>query len=75
MIDFCIKTKKISVQEVVSVEQLTRGQSKSEEWRNLKRTKLTASNFKSTITRCKDPNALLKRIMYFKKEEEFNSIA
>lgn len=43
---------------------MTRGQSLNESWRNLKRTKLTASNFKSAAVRVKEPDALLKRIMY-----------
>jgi len=43
---------------------MTRGQSLNESWRNLKRTKLTASNFKSAAVRVKEPDAFLKRIMY-----------
>ena len=41
-------------QEVTSGEGLTRGQNRSEDWWELKRTKLTVSNLKTAVTRCKE---------------------
>ena len=59
-------TQSISNVDIETVERLTRGQSNNEVWRQLKRDKLTASNFYNAAVRRKEPDKLLTTttIMY-----------
>lgn len=62
MID--IYFEKTDDNEIDTIERMTRGQSTNKSWRDLKRIKLTASNFKSAAVRISEPDKLLKRMMY-----------
>ena len=61
-----MKVQRITDEEMKDIEIETRGQSKNEAWKELKETVLTASNFKKAAIRKKEPDNLLKDIMYIK---------
>ena len=64
MMDKYVET--VTDKQIETVERITRGQSDPETWRDLKRVKLTASNFHAASIRQKEPDNLLKNIMYIK---------
>lgn len=74
MIDIHVKSQIVTIEDVKKTEEMTRGQSDNNAWRELKETILTASNFKKAVVRQKAPDKLLKDIMYLKSEECERSI-
>ena len=70
MMDCFADTQSISDVDIKTVERLTRGQSNNEVWRQLKRDKLTASNFYNAAVRRKEPDKLLKTIMYISEKKK-----
>jgi len=65
MIDTYIET--ITDNEVELIERMTRGQSTNDAWRELKKIKLTATNFKAAAKITLEPDKLLKIIIYIPK--------
>lgn len=63
-------TETITDKQIETVERLTRGQSNNEAWRELKRVKLTASNFHAAAIRQKEPDKLLRKIMYITRAKK-----
>lgn len=59
----------VTDQEIGKVETQTRGQNNNQAEKELKRDKLTASNFKAAALRRKEPDLFLKRIMYIKENK------
>ena len=70
MMDCFADTQSISNVDIETVERLTRGQSNNEVWRQLKHDKLTASNFYNAAVRRKEPDKLLKNIMYISEKKK-----
>ena len=70
IMDCFADTQSISNVDIETVERLTRGQSNNEVWRQLKRDKLTASNFYNAAVRRKEPDKLLKNIMYISEKKK-----
>lgn len=64
IIDCYIQAQEITDDEVKRIERETRGQSQNIAWMILKETVLTASNFKKAAKRTKEPDCLLRDIMY-----------
>ena len=64
IINCYVKAQTITEEDVERIEKETRGQSENDAWKKLKETVLTASNFKKAAIRRKEPDALLKDIMY-----------
>jgi hypothetical protein len=64
MMDCYARSEAIEIATVVEIEAKTIGQSSNPFWRELKQSKLTASNFHAAAKRCKEPDKLLKVIMY-----------
>ena len=64
MMDYYADSQSVSDADIEKVEQVTRGQSNNELWRQLKRDKLTASNFHDAAVRQKEPDKFLRIIMY-----------
>ena len=64
MMDYYADTQSVSDVDIEKVERVTRGQSNNEVWRQLKRDKLTASNFHDAAVRRKEPDKFLRNIMY-----------
>ena len=65
MIDAYVE--KVTDNDIKRIERLSRGQDNAF-WRELKKEKLTASNFKAAATRRKEPDKLLWEVMYNVKE-------
>ena len=70
MMDCFADTQSILNVDIETVERLTRGQSNNEVWRQLKRDKLTASNFYNAAVRRKEPDKLLRNIMYISEKKK-----
>ena len=64
MVDYYADTQSVSDVNIEKVERVTRGQSNNEVWMQLKRDKLTASNFHDAAVRRKEPDKFLRNIMY-----------
>ena len=64
MMDYYADSQSVSDADIEKVEQVTRGQSNNELWRQLKCDKLTASNFHDALVRQKEPDKFLRIIMY-----------
>lgn len=64
MINDYVKTQTATADDIERIEKETHGQSQNEMWYKLKETVLTASNFKDAARRIKEPDILLKNIMY-----------
>ena len=63
MMDYYADTLSVSDVDIEKIERVTRSQS-NEVWRQLKRDKLTASNFHDAAVRRKEPDKFLRNIMY-----------
>ena len=61
--DYYADNQSVSDVDIEKVERVTRGQSNNEVWRQLKRDKLTASNFHDAAVRRKEPDKFLRNIM------------
>ena len=70
MMDYYADTQSVSDVDIEKVEQVTRGQINNEVWRQLKRDKLTASNFHDAAVRRKEPDKFLRNIMYISQINE-----
>ena len=68
--DYYADTQSVSDVDIEKVERVTRGQSNNEVWRQLKRDKLTASNFYNAAVRRKEPDKLLRSIMYISEKKK-----
>lgn len=66
MVDIYADNETITIEEIIEIEQQTRGQSSNPHWKLLRESKLTASNFGLAAKRRKEPDKLLKQIMYSK---------
>lgn len=64
IIDCYVQIQEISDEEIKQIESETKGQCENIAWKKLKETVLTASNFKKASCRKKEPDTLLKDIMY-----------
>ena len=71
-----ISTLTLSEDDIRKVEQETRKQQESEKWHELRRKRLTASNFGRvrTLSRSTRPDALLKQILYPKSLDNLPAI-
>ena len=70
MMDYYADTESVSDVDIEKVERVTRGQSNNEVWRQLKRDKLTASNFHDAAVRRKEPDKFLRNIMYISEKKK-----
>ena len=68
--DYYADTQSVSDVDLEKVERVTRGQSNNEVWRQLKRDKLTASNFHDAAVRQKEPDKFLRNIMYISEKKK-----
>ncbi|CAH1265988.1 GTF3C1 [Branchiostoma lanceolatum] len=64
MMDTYMKTAKLTKEEQINIEEETRGQSSSTAWKEKRKEKLTASNFKSAITCTVEPSNKIKAMLY-----------
>ncbi|XP_066264451.1 uncharacterized protein [Branchiostoma lanceolatum] len=64
MMDTYMKTAKHTKEEQINIEEETRGQSSSTAWKEKRKEKLTASNFKSAITCTVEPSNKIKAMLY-----------
>ena len=70
MMDYYADTQSVSDVDIEKVQRVTRGQSNNEVWRQLKRDKLTASNFHDAAVRQKEPDKFLRNIMYISEKKK-----
>ncbi|XP_066304510.1 uncharacterized protein [Branchiostoma lanceolatum] len=64
MMDTYIKTATLTKEEQINIEEETRGQSSSTAWKEKRKEKLTASNFKSAITCTVEPSNKINAMLY-----------
>ena len=62
MMDYYADSQSVSDADIEKVEEVTRGQSNNEFWRQLKHDKLTASNFHDAAVRQKESDKFLRII-------------
>ena len=70
MMDYYADTQSVSDVDIEKVEGVTRGQSNNEVWRQLKRDKLTSSNFHDSAVRQKEPDKFLRNIMHISEKKK-----
>ena len=66
-----IDSETISDENIDKVEMLTRGQSDNDTWNKLHKVKITASNFGKVIKCSKNPDNLLKSMLYTKPVSKY----